>query len=507
MFRRGSIAAAPRGVARRAPFRLPLPRVDGAAPPTADEKRAFHSGMQRRVAAATPDEVAAQVRDIKFRLRAAGATPNRDVTAAAMNPPNVWFIVVFLCKPTAAGSAGSPCNTRHPVLRCAACAVSIPVRLCWTEAAAGRTMSQSPRLLWAATAVNFVTYSTWTMLNKLQFTVPPPRVAGAGGAGAHAAPWREGFGVAVPLLVTGLQMALAGCCAAFCIFALGIQRRPPAGAGVSRRLYDELEGGGGGGDDEPVPRDLPPPPLFSLDTLRRKIVPLGLARSVDIGGANAALVTVSVAVQQVVKSLLPIFVSLLSATVLGKRVPPQVWLSLVPIVGGTVCATWGDTHCRLLGVAFAAVSCLARAFKCVLNAKLLQPTRTEAPMRPLEILLLEAPTSGVFLLAVSLLVEAGPYRAQLPHLLAALPLNLLGGGLMFLNSASYIVVIEQSSAVSCQVIMNVKMLLLILVSVHVFHTPLSALNYGGVAVATAGCVAYAVLSSAAPRRKEPSNIV
>jgi drug/metabolite transporter (DMT)-like permease len=369
---------------------------------------------------------------------------------------------------------------------------------------AGARFSTAARLvnpvLVAATLINYVTYTTWTLLNKLQFSPP------SGGANrtqpstehhhehAHDHSLFVPCGVAVPLFVTGVQMVLAGLVAAFAIFVLGIQRRKP--------LPD--------GRHDPTA-----PVLMSWETLRQRILPLGVARCIDIGCGNAALLKVSVALQQVIKALLPVFVSLLSVTVLNKAVAYETWLTMVPIVGGTVAATiGGKVSPSLFGVGLALVSCFARSFKCVLNAKLLQPASSgkgveeesadqaqkKAPLLPLEILLLEAPTSGLLLLALSALIEGHRVVDNAPQLMDALPINLLGGLLMFANQASYITVIQQSSAVSCQVLMNIKMLLVIVLSVHIFGTPLRWWNGVGIFVAAAGCVAYAV-AEGRPQRK------
>jgi drug/metabolite transporter (DMT)-like permease len=334
---------------------------------------------------------------------------------------------------------------------------------------AAPSVLQRNKTLIIATLTNIVTYSTWTLLNKWQFIASD----------------KQGFSIVTPLFVTGIQMVIAGAVAAFAIFVLGIQnRRIP---GTNRR-------------------DPSAPPLLSVDTFRHRILPLGLARCVDIGGGNSALVAVSVALQQVIKSLLPIFVSLLSATVLKKPVSFATWLSLIPVVGGTVIATVGGPVApSVYGIACATVSCFARSFKCVLNAKLLAPSSgkkadngddpNQKPLLPLEILLMEAPTSGVFLLIIAAFVEGDKIAATMPLLIAAAPLNILGGVLMFANQASYITVIEQSSAVTCQVLMNLKMLLLIMISVQIYNTPFSAVNYGGVLIATAGCVLYALIAA------------
>ena len=300
------------------------------------------------------------------------------------------------------------------------------------------------RLL-GATFLNYLTYTSWTLLNKYQF-LPLDRALDADSSSSSSSSHQRshGYGVTCPLFVTGIQMVLAGVFAAIAIFVFGVQKR-------SREEQQRL---------------------FTMKTMQHRILPLGIARCVDIGAGNTALVSISVAVQQVIKSLLPLFVSLLTITVLGKPVGQLIWLSLIPIVVGTVMATVGSASLTFMGVGLALISCFARSFKCVLNAKLLHVS--EEPLLPLEILLLEAPSSGVLLLLSSALIfEGSKVAANSAELWGAVPNNILGGLLMFFNQASYITIIDASSAVTCQVLMNIKMLFVILISVHLFHTNLS----------------------------------
>jgi hypothetical protein len=271
---------------------------------------------------------------------------------------------------------------------------------------------------------------------------------------------------------------------------------------------------------------------------------LGVARAIDIGCGNAALALVGVALQQVLKSLLPVFVCVLSALVLRRRVSTRTWLALLPIVVGSFMAARGATsataahssstpaaHAEGVPLAFAnfgaflaVVSTIGRAVKAVLNARLLAggssnsggaattdgsgggPVGAQgksvvvsgvaanvsagvAPplgrLTPLDILTLEAPTSGVILLSLAcLLLERGRIFdgtcVTSGDAGAALATNLVGGALMFLNQLSYVAVIDRSDALTCQVVMNVKMMLLIVVSLAL--TPVA-----GAACATAMC--------------------
>lgn len=533
------------------------------------------------------------------------------------------------------------------------------------------------------TLLNFAAYSLWTLLNKWQFM---PVVAG-------------GLGVTRTLFSTSAQMFVAG---AFSNAALQWRRR---------RHVESVEGR--------MERGLLPTPttrsLVLPSTLvhrsgvffrrirahwlwpkLRRILPLGIARSVDIGCANAALVHISVAAQQMVKSTLPLFVALLSWLWLRRRLTAVAWIAMVPIALGTVAAVWKSTgagdraaesegtamhrqepmrvatdggdmatrHVAQLsaswGLALAFLSCAGRAFKAVINGKLLKPAAvTTVPsansgeevapsaerLEPLDILRYEAPLSACMLLLLGCAAElwwssaiaanhravpssstmaapqrpsgrlagghaidavlgatpapldaaylvvpalavdntyfqgkqsrphvaspaAGPLGHQGRRAAADSPLiefievrrsssasrvgnsghpsldatttvtgqqsskstlslrlsdggddpaaetspwpllvgtSVLGGFLMFVNQGTYINIIDASSPVTCQVLMNVKMLLLIVVAVRLFHTPLSGVNVLGVLVATSGCLLYAYGEATSGTKKEKSD--
>ena len=295
------------------------------------------------------------------------------------------------------------------------------------------------RVIIGVTITNFVTYSSWTLLNKKQFSPP--------------------MSATFPVLLAAYQMFFVGAVCFAYLVQVG-RFRPPSRAIVMR------------------------------------ILPLGMVRSSDIGFGNAALRLLSVALQQIIKSTIPVYVCFLSAVVLKKRVPEKVWVTLIPIVGGVVMASWGELSASWIGVIFAVVSCVARAGKAIINDLLLHAKRDDERLDTIQIMMYESPLSGVCLLLVGLFVEWDSVanwaslesRSSIWDLLAY---NSLCGGLMLLNQWSYISIIKYTSSVTCQVLMNLKMISLIAVSIFLFDTPLKPIHAFGMIVATAGCTLYA----------------
>lgn len=311
----------------------------------------------------------------------------------------------------------------------------------------------------AVTFLNYVTYSMWTLGNKHQF---------------------KNAGQGMTISLTAFQMLVAGALAWIAV-----------SSGI-------------------VPR-----PTLTANTWKSAVLPLGLARSADIGFGNAALSIVSVALQQIVKSTIPVYVCILSVFVLNRHVSLRVWATLVPVVGGTLMAAMGEMSATFAGLTSAVLSCVARASKKIINDSLLHGSKSSDGLTPTQIMMYEAPVSGAILLLVGVIFEGNTLSDkvlvydELPspmnpdttrdllHLLAS---NIALGMLVYWNQWSYISIIDCTSAMTCGILMNLKMVLLICLSVRLFGTHLSSFNMCGIAIAFSGCVVYGY------EKQQPSNV-
>jgi len=299
------------------------------------------------------------------------------------------------------------------------------------------------------TFANFVSYSAWTLANKVQFS-------------------RHGLDFTI--LLTAYQMLFVG----FVCWAYLLCKAP---------VRSE------------TPKLVAP----------NKILLLGVVRAADIGFGNAALLLITVALQQILKSTIPVYVCALNATVLRRPVSRRVWTALIPIIGGAALASWGDLSSDngkgaavWSGVAMASVSCLARAGKATINESLLRATKTGDRTNPLQIISMESPVSGCILALLGTAFERklvarwyySDAGSSLGHLLFY---NSCCGALMLLNQWSYVTIIRQTSSVTCQVLMNLKMITLVAVSAVFFNTPVGGVRVVGIAVAAGGCTCYALV--------------
>ena len=306
---------------------------------------------------------------------------------------------------------------------------------------------------------NFLSYSFWTLWNKRIFT-------------------RYGD---YPLLSTGVQMVIVT------LVVVAAQRV----RGDTRETA-------------------------SRDVLFGQLMPLSLVRSADLGLANAALCHMSVAGQQILKATIPAWVCVLSIVYLKRKVAPRVWGLVALIVIGTAMATIGDPSMRgtPFGVIAMLFSCLCRAGKCVINTRLLQGlpgAGAQKKLSKLSLLRYEAPMSGACILVASLLFEgvstllASPAPAESAagaapgvesvfasgvNFATFMAATFFSGALMFLNQVTYLAVVEHTSPVASQALMNLKMIFLILLSSAFFPLHLSLLNGAGMLLAAFGAVMY-----------------
>ncbi|KAJ9453766.1 solute carrier family 35 [Diplonema papillatum] len=304
---------------------------------------------------------------------------------------------------------------------------------------------------------NFMSYSIWTLWNKKIFS---------------------DFG-GLPLLSTALQMGVVT------LIVMAVQAA--TGQGRGEKASEEV--------------------LYKL------LVPLSVVRSCDLGLANLALSAMSVAGQQILKSTIPVWVCVLSVVYLRRKVSAMQALIVLVIVCGTAMATVGDPDVTgtTFGIVCMLFSCFCRAGKCVINTTLLQGLPTGGTQQPklhkLTLLRYEAPMSGCIIMVGCLCFEL-PHLIQLamafgftwPTIARFASATLVNGALMFLNQVTYLAIVEHTSPVASQALMNIKMIFLILFSTLFYPLHLSVVNGLGMALAGIGAAMYSIYSDSPPKK-------
>lgn len=213
----------------------------------------------------------------------------------------------------------------------------------------------------------------------------------------------------------------------------------------------------------------------------RKFVPMSFLFASSLVLGNSAYKFISVAFIQMLKSSTPVIVLLLSFLV-GREKPSLVQLLIMMTISfGVVLSTVGEIKFNMVGfiVQFTAVFC--ECSRSLIMDILLSNKKIDS----LSMLYYMAPISSVTLGIGFLYVEAAEFVTFefSPALIVALFLN---GALSFSLNIAVILLVSNASVVVMSACGPLKDILLVLISVSLFNTPVSNLQCLGFAISVVG---------------------
>ena len=197
--------------------------------------------------------------------------------------------------------------------------------------------------------------------------------------------------------------------------------------------------------------------------------------------------------RQVVKSAGPVYACVLSTLVLRQRISRNVWLSLLPIIGGVGLATLKELSFAWAALIGAVVSDLTLALRNVYSKLSMdgkgsakQPKLSPANTFGLVTCLSVAPATALALAvegptALSVWRAAVPTRSAATALLAQIVLT----GLYFYGY----------SEVAMKALNNLRRVVIMVVCIFFFRTPISTLGAVGSGIAIAGSYIYAMVKT------------
>ena len=233
-------------------------------------------------------------------------------------------------------------------------------------------------------------------------------------------------------------------------------------------------------DAKPIPR-----------RVLAKVRKLSLSFCASVACGNIALQYIFVSFAQMVTAAGPLFTILLMYAITGKRYSMPAYLSMVPMCGGVMMCTAGEVNFHWVGFIAVVAATLLRGVKSILQGRLL--TEPEDKLDELTLLHHMAGCS---------LPPLGLYAALVEHSALYDPrlrgegatrrwaLVLLSGVVAFLLNLCNLVVTKRTSAVSLQVLGNVKVVLSIGVSIAIFGNPISAWSAAGCLITLGGVACY-----------------
>ena len=233
-------------------------------------------------------------------------------------------------------------------------------------------------------------------------------------------------------------------------------------------------------DAKPIPR-----------RVLAKVRKLSLCFCASVACGNIALQYIFVSFAQMVTAAGPLFTILLMYAITGKRYSMPAYLSMVPMCGGVMMCTAGEVNFHWVGFIAVVAATLLRGVKSILQGRLL--TEPEDKLDELTLLHHMAGCSLPPLGLYAALVEHGALydpRLRGEGATRRWALVLLSGVVAFLLNLSNLVVTKRTSAVSLQVLGNVKVVLSIGVSIAIFGNPISAWSAAGCLITLGGVACY-----------------
>ena len=218
------------------------------------------------------------------------------------------------------------------------------------------------------------------------------------------------------------------------------------------------------------------------------------AQALNIGLNNWSLVFISLSINQLLRSIVPLPTAALATVFENKRFNWQVWASMGVVCVGAMLASYGSGNASFLGIFVCLGSVFSGAAWTVVSGMLLQ--MGEEPLDSLTVLFCSSPTCIATTLIFALCLEARPLNEWMhdesrPNVGAVFALYILTGGILgFSYDLIHQQFIKVTSSMSMGIAGNAKMVLLIAISIIFLEGEPTATSIVGILVGLAGCFWY-----------------
>jgi solute carrier family 35 protein E1 len=235
------------------------------------------------------------------------------------------------------------------------------------------------------------------------------------------------------------------------------------------------------------------------------LLPMGIFHAIGHAAGTLGTTYGSVSFAQVVKAAGPVYACALSAVVLRQAVSLRVWMSLLPIIGGVALATMKELSFAWGALIGAVVSDLALALRNVYSKQRMnKPPEERGELSPANMFSVLTVLSTLVSLPVALAIEGRIARptwnaavATMPGGAATLLTQICAAGLFFYG---YSEVAMQALAnvhpVTHAIGNTMRRVVIMVVSMVVFRTPMTPLGAAGSALAITGAFSYAMIRHA-----------
>lgn len=236
--------------------------------------------------------------------------------------------------------------------------------------------------------------------------------------------------------------------------------------------------------------------MVPLQTIRSraqflKISCLSLVFCSSVVCGNVSLRYLPVSFNQAVGATTPFFTAVFAYLMKEKREDWITYLTLIPVVTGVIIASGGEPSFHMFGFIICISATAARAFKSVLQGKLL--TSEGEKLNSMNLLLYMAPIAVAFLIPATLIMEENVVAITLA--LARDDIKIIWY-LLFNSALAYFVnltnflVTKHTSALTLQVLGNAKGAVAVVISILIFRNPVSVTGMLGYMLTVIGVVLY-----------------
>ncbi|KAF6256719.1 plastidic phosphate translocator-like protein 2 [Scenedesmus sp. NREL 46B-D3] len=227
---------------------------------------------------------------------------------------------------------------------------------------------------------------------------------------------------------------------------------------------------------------------------KRQLWKIGLLSGifcVTIVLGNLSLKYIPVSFNQAIGATTPFFTAIFAVLLQGNREAGITYLTLLPIAGGVVIASGGEPLFHLLGFVACLLATSGRALKSVVQAMLLSDSSEK--LDPMSLLFYMSSFSVLLLLPMAVLLEPASF-AQVHDLIRNRPgfmwSLLVNSCIAYLVNLTNFLVTKYTSALTLQVLGNMKGVIAAAISIALFKNPVTAKGMLGYLITVIGVVAY-----------------
>ncbi|KAK1717462.1 hypothetical protein CaCOL14_004310 [Colletotrichum acutatum] len=221
----------------------------------------------------------------------------------------------------------------------------------------------------------------------------------------------------------------------------------------------------------------------------RAIMPIGVLYSGSLVCSNLVYLYLSVSFIQMLKAAAPVAV-LFTSWIWGVADPSmKTFYNILLIVGGVGLASFGEIEFSWIGFIFQMGGIIFEAIRLVMIQVLLKGDENAQKMDPLVSLYYYAPVCAVMNFFVAWFSEFGKFNVE-DFNKVGFTMLLLNASVAFALNISSVFLIGKTSGLVMTLTGILKNILLIVVSVLIWHTSITALQFIGYAIALFGLVIY-----------------